>query len=45
MRSYVVISTMGSDRPGLAKEIAEFLLPGASISSGPAVVCWAMNLA
>ncbi|MBP1711015.1 MAG: act protein [Deltaproteobacteria bacterium] len=24
MRSYVVISTMGSDRPGLAKEIAEF---------------------
>jgi len=24
MRSYVVISTMGPDRPGLAKEIAEF---------------------
>lgn len=24
MRSYVVISTMGADRPGLAKDIAEF---------------------
>jgi len=39
MRSYVVISSMGPDRPGLAKEIAEFFTArGINIERSPRCV-------